>query len=77
MGNCNNSKDVNFDDVMLPCKADFALLFVIGRGGFGRVWKAENKKSKQQFAIKELNKCKLRINYKRSGQQIRKVLAQQ
>ena len=55
MGNCNNSKDVNFDDVLcilfkwynlVPCKADFALLFVIGRGGFGKVWKAENKKSK-------------------------------
>ncbi|CAD8055876.1 unnamed protein product [Paramecium sonneborni] len=63
MGNCNNSKDVNYDDVLLPCKSDFALLFVIGRGGFGRVWKAENKKSKQQFAIKEMNKCKI-INKK-------------
>ncbi|CAD8116651.1 unnamed protein product [Paramecium primaurelia] len=47
----------------LPCKADFVLLFVICRGGFGRVWKAENKKSKQQFAIKEMNKCKI-INKK-------------
>lgn len=32
--------------LLVPCKADFAMLFVIGRGGFGRVWKAENKKSK-------------------------------
>lgn len=30
----------------VPCKSDFNMLFVIGRGGFGRVWKAENKKTK-------------------------------
>ncbi|CAD8141420.1 unnamed protein product [Paramecium octaurelia] len=59
MGNCNNSKDVNFDDVSLPSKNDFHMLFVIGRGGFGRVWKAENKKSKQLYAIKEMSKCKI------------------
>ncbi|CAD8058110.1 unnamed protein product [Paramecium sonneborni] len=63
MGNCNNSKDVNFDDVSLICKTDFQMLFVIGRGGFGRVWKAQNKKTKQQYAIKELSKCKI-INKK-------------
>ncbi|CAD8060035.1 unnamed protein product [Paramecium sonneborni] len=62
MGNCNNSKDVNFDDVSF-CKSDFKMLFVIGRGGFGKVWKAENKKTKQQYAIKEMSKCKI-INKK-------------
>ncbi|CAD8049301.1 unnamed protein product [Paramecium primaurelia] len=59
MGNCNNSKDVNFDDVSLPSKTDFHMLFVIGRGGFGRVWKTENKKTKQLYAIKEMSKCKI------------------
>lgn len=31
---------------IVPSKTDFHMLFVIGRGGFGRVWKAENKKTK-------------------------------
>ena len=33
-------------------------MFVIGRGGFGKVWKVEAKKSKTYFAMKEMSKAK-------------------
>ena len=39
---------------LVPNKCDYNFLYVIGRGGFGRVWKAEHKKTKLQYAIKEM-----------------------
>ena len=32
---------------------------MIGKGGFGKVWKVEYKKTKQLFAIKEMQKSKI------------------
>lgn len=32
---------------------------MIGRGGFGKVWNVENKKSKAQYALKEMSKAKI------------------
>jgi len=32
---------------------------VIGKGGFGKVWKVELKKTKQLFAMKEMSKSKI------------------
>ena len=40
-------------------KNDFKFLYVIGKGGFGRVWKIESKKTKQIFALKEMSKLKI------------------
>jgi serine/threonine protein kinase len=31
---------------------------VIGKGGFGKVWKVEAKKSKNFYAMKEMSKAK-------------------
>jgi serine/threonine protein kinase len=45
-------------------KNDFTLLYVIGRGGFGKVWRVEQKKNHQLFAMKEM--LKARIIAKRS-----------
>ncbi|EGR31500.1 protein kinase domain protein, partial [Ichthyophthirius multifiliis] len=42
--------------------------FVIGRGGFGKVWKVESKKSKHLFALKEMSKAK--VISKRSVQSV-------
>lgn len=39
------------------------VLYPIGKGGFGKVWKVEMKKGKAVFAMKEMSKVKI-INKK-------------
>ena len=56
MGNCDcNVKDIN-DNIKKPITKlkldDFVLLYPIGRGGFGRVWKV---RLKRPFIVKTLN----------------------
>ena len=82
MGNCDcNVKDINdnlTNDSSHLRLDDFHLLYPIGRGGFGRVWKVRLKrqfnskisdirlqKNKSRiFAMKEMSKAK--ISYKKS-----------
>ena len=45
-------------------KNQFNFLYVIGRGGFGKVWKVELRKEKKLYAMKEM--AKARIISKRS-----------
>lgn len=45
-------------------KSDFAFDYVIGRGGFGKVWKVKLQKSNKPFAMKEM--LKARVIAKRS-----------
>ena len=40
-------------------KSLFDFLYVIGRGGFGKVWKVRYKKTRQLFALKEMYKVKI------------------
>ena len=40
-------------------KSDFKFLYVIGKGGFGRVWKIQSKKTKIKYALKEMSKLKI------------------
>ena len=47
----HNEKPIN--------KSLFDFLYVIGRGGFGKVWKVRYKKTKQKFALKEMSKVKI------------------
>lgn len=54
---------------MLINKNAFDFLYIIGRGGFGKVWKVCQKKYKKQFALKEMSKAK--IIDKRSEKSIR------
>lgn len=37
-------------------KDQFSILEVLGKGGFGRVMKVENKKTKKIYAMKEMSK---------------------
>jgi serine/threonine protein kinase len=40
-------------------KNHFLFHYVIGRGGFGKVWKIEKKKEKKLFAMKEMHKGRI------------------
>ena len=70
MGNCvfqdmKNSQSeatqeaaVTFSDVF--AKNSFEKLYVVGRGGFGKVWKVQSKSFKNQvFALKEMAKSRV------------------
>jgi serum/glucocorticoid-regulated kinase 1/serum/glucocorticoid-regulated kinase 2 len=58
MGNCNFKSDEIDPNVGLSIN-NFELLHVIGKGGFGRVWKILEKKSRKEFAMKEMSKCRV------------------
>ena len=56
---------------------DFKQKYIIGKGGFGKVWKVQKKKTSEIFAMKILSKAK--ILFKRSIQSVmkeRKLLSQ-
>ena len=38
---------------------NFDFLYVIGKGGFGKVWKVKSKKNKTSYALKEMSKLKV------------------
>jgi serine/threonine protein kinase len=40
-------------------KNNFTYLYCVGKGGFGKVWKVERKKTKQQYAMKEMSKARI------------------
>lgn len=64
MGNCNFKTENETDNVAATNKNHFMFHYVIGRGGFGKVWKVEKKKEKKLYAMKEMHKG--RIIQKRS-----------
>lgn len=58
-------------------KAHFQFQFMIGKGGFSKVWKVERKKDRTAYALKEMSKA--RILVKRSVMSVlneRKILSQ-
>ena len=40
-------------------KNNFLYNFCIGKGGFGKVWRVERKKSRAQYAMKEMSKARI------------------
>ncbi|KRW98381.1 Protein kinase-like domain [Pseudocohnilembus persalinus] len=50
--NYNHNNNIFFN----ISKSQFNFHFVIGKGGFGKVWKVENKKNKKLYAMKEMSK---------------------
>lgn len=57
MGNCSTNDRVERPDEV--SKARYSFQHIIGKGGFGKVWKAIDKKTKLTYAIKALNKVKV------------------
>ena len=55
-----------------PTRNDFDFECVIGKGGFGKVWKVFYKKNKKYYALKEMSKARIvekksqsSVNYER------------
>ena len=64
-------------NIIALSKSAFTYQYCIGKGGFGKVWKVERKKNKQQYAMKEMSKA--RILTKRSLKSVmneRQILTQ-
>ena len=40
-------------------KGHFEFHYVIGKGGFGKVWRVERKKDRAQYAMKEMTKARI------------------
>ena len=79
MGNCDcNFKDLDLNGLSKITINDFHLLYPIGRGGFGRVWKVRLKRPYNEktldpclqknkariFAMKEMSKTKIYLKKK-------------
>ena len=58
MGSCN-FKSESLDTAQSICKSHFQFHYGIGKGGFGKVWKVELKKTKDHFAMKEMSKARI------------------
>ena len=40
-------------------RASFEYISIIGKGGYGRVWKVSLRKNKKNYALKEMSKAKI------------------
>ena len=49
--NYNNQSNLN--------RNMFQFIFIIGKGGFGKVWRVQEKKTKELYALKEMSKTKI------------------
>ena len=58
MGNCNYRTENN-DEGQNITKTHFKFHCVVGKGGFGRVWKVERKKFRSMYAMKEMSKARI------------------
>ena len=54
--NSNKSNEINNDENDLN-RNMFEFNTVIGKGGFGKVWKVRYKKNQEEFAMKEMSKA--------------------
>ena len=47
------------NNILKPTRAMFEFLYVIGRGGFGKVWMVKYKETHEKYALKEMSKVKI------------------
>lgn len=55
MGNCAHAEG-KYDPTIAISVESFEILYPIGRGGFGKVWRVSHKQSLEQYAMKEMKK---------------------
>ena len=58
MGNKNSSPYINSSYELIN-RNNFKFISIIGQGGFSKVWKVELKKTKEEYAMKEISKLKI------------------
>ena len=58
MGPCSLKSD-KYDPTIEFCKSNFQFECVIGKGGFGKVFKVERRMTKELFAMKEMSKARI------------------
>eukprot|EP01017_Pseudomicrothorax_dubius_P034528 TRINITY_DN4747_c0_g2_i9.p1 TRINITY_DN4747_c0_g2~~TRINITY_DN4747_c0_g2_i9.p1 ORF type:complete len:292 (+),score=27.91 TRINITY_DN4747_c0_g2_i9:132-1007(+) len=58
MGNCTFKTETTEAPTMIS-RTNFTFHYVIGKGGFGKVWKVESKRGNIMFAMKEMSKAKI------------------
>lgn len=59
---CHQSNNNHFSFLLLSflvARNYFDFLYIIGRGGFGKVWKVQLKKTTKFYALKEMSKLKI------------------
>ena len=54
-----NTQSIEEVENTIVGRASFNFYHVVGKGGFGKVWKVEDKKNKKTFAMKETQKVKV------------------
>ena len=59
MGNCSDKRTQMELVLVAITRAQFQCQYVIGRGGFGQVWRVEKKKERKEFAMKEMSKARI------------------
>jgi len=57
--NSLSSKKNEKTSIQKVSKSSFEYISIIGRGGFGKVWKVFYRKNKIQYALKEMSKTKI------------------
>jgi serine/threonine kinase 32 len=55
----NNNQLILYNLYFIVSRNRFEFISVIGRGGFGKVWKVFDKKYKKYYALKEISKVKV------------------
>ncbi|CAD8110119.1 unnamed protein product [Paramecium primaurelia] len=59
MGNCNITDKNDFQETSILSVHSFEFIEVLGKGGFGKVWKVKKRKNKCYFALKMMSKAKV------------------
>ena len=57
--NNNNNNNNNKKDIIELKRDMFKFNYVIGKGGFGKVWQVIYRKTKEKYALKEMSKAKI------------------